>query len=320
MRVVKPVPGPPPMHPAAGVFSLGELDSPAVQHLATRSSELFQDIDAHDRPLGDAVVGILFTKTSTRTRTAFTVGTIALGGTPIAYGPADLQTNTGESLTDTARVFGTMLDALVARTAGPLEELREISRHGGIPVVNAMAAEEHPTQGVCDLGTIEVVRGGIDGVSVLYLGEGNNTATALAQGLSHYRNCRVTFATPPGYGLPASVLAESAQRAAPRGTTITEVHSMDALPDEVDIVYTSRWQTTGTFKADESWRESFRPFHIDERLMARWPEAWLMHDLPANRGEEVSGAALDGPRSIAWLQARMKLTSAMAVLEWATEC
>lgn len=311
--------GPPPTRTPQGIFSLGSLQRETVNHIVNRSCELYADIQAHDRSLRDKIVGILFTKTSTRTRTAFTAGAISLGGTPIAFGPHDLQTNTGESLVDTGRVLGQMLDILVARTSGPLAELRDISRYGGIPVINAMANEEHPTQGICDLAAIKMVLGSVDGARLLYIGEGNNTATALAQGLSHYSNCEVTFATPRGYGMPSGVLAEAAVRCATTGTSLTECHSMAELPERVDFVYTTRWQTTGTSKADAAWREAFRPFFVDAQLIDRWPGCWFMHDLPAHRGEEVSGDVLDGPRSIVWSQARMKLTSAMAALEWTAQ-
>ncbi|MEV6976017.1 ornithine carbamoyltransferase [Kitasatospora sp. NPDC093806] len=308
--------GPAPVREAAGVFSLGALDRDVVHGLVERSCELYADPTAHRRPLAGKVVGVLFAKTSTRTRTAFTSGVVRLGGTPIAYGPNDLQTNTGETLLDTGRILGSMLDLLVARTAGPLDDLYTISRAGGIPVVNAMAAEEHPTQGICDLASIRMMRGSVDGARVLYLGEGNNTATALAEGLAHHTGCTAVFATPPGYGVPAGVLAAAAERGRALGTEITEVQDVAELPAETDFVYTTRWQTTGTVKNDDLWRETFRPFYVDDALMSRWPAAWFMHDLPANRGEEVSARTLDGPRSIAWSQARMKLASAMAVLEW----
>jgi ornithine carbamoyltransferase/carbamoyltransferase len=177
-----------------------------------------------------------------------------------------------------------------------------------------MATEEHPTQGLCDLATIRLHFGALDGVRVLYVGEGNNTATALANGMAHVPGASVTFMTPAGFGLPPDVLAGARAAAAARGTSVTEVHSMAELPEQVDIVYTTRWQTTGTTKRP-GWRQAFRPFYVDAALMQRWPDAWFMHDLPAHRGDEVAGDVLDGPRSLAWLQARMKLTSAMAVLE-----
>ncbi|MEU2059155.1 ornithine carbamoyltransferase [Streptomyces sp. NPDC013455] len=301
--------------PERGLFSLAELEPAHLHHLVARSVQLFRDRGAHDRPLRDRVVGVLFTRTSTRTRTAFHSATVRLGGTPIAYGPGDLQLNTGESVPDTGRVFGAMLDLLVARTAGPLAELRELSRAGGLPVVNAMAAEEHPTQGVCDLAVLLLAFGDLSGIRVLYTGEGNNTATALAHGLATVPGAHVTFATPPGYGLPADALAAARKSAAGGGARIEEIHDLADAPAEVDVVYTTRWQTTGTSKPDPSWREVFRPFHVDGALLARWPRALFLHDLPAHRGDEVAGEVLDGPRSLAWTQAAMKLPSAMAVLE-----
>ncbi|AZM56019.1 ornithine carbamoyltransferase [Streptomyces sp. WAC 01529] len=321
MLMMKSLGGSPPVSPERGVLSLGDLSRSSVHRLVQRSADLYQNLDDHDHPLRGKAVGILFAKSSTRTRTAFTVGCIRLGGSPVTYGPNDLQTNTGESIADTGRMLGCMLDLLVARTAGPLDDLRAMSRHGGLPVINAMATEEHPTQGICDLATVKMARGEIDGVRILYVGEGNNTASALAEGISHFAGCHVTFATPEGYGVPAATMESAAKRAATQHTTLTEVHSMDAIPDdaEFDFVYTTRWQTTGTTKPDPDWREKFLPFSVDDALMARWPHAWFLHDLPAHRGEEVSGSVLDGDRSLAWKQARMKLTSAMSTLEWAAQ-
>lgn len=308
--------GVPPEQESCGIFSLGDLNQETMHHIVDRSCDLFADPAAHDYPLRKTIVGILFTKTSTRTRAAFSVGAVSLGATPISFGPHDLQTNTGESLIDTARVLGAMLGLLVVRMSGPLEDLKLLSRHGGMAVINAMASEEHPTQGICDLAAIQLARGSVDGTRLLYVGEGNNTATALAHGFSHYADCRVTFLTPEGYGLPSDVLSAATARGAAVGTLVEEYHTMSRLPEHADIVYTTRWQTTGTSKADPAWREAFRPFFVDAGLLDRWPGSRFMHDLPAHRGEEVSGEVLDGPRSIAWSQARMKLSSAMATLEW----
>ncbi|MEV4438842.1 ornithine carbamoyltransferase [Streptomyces sp. NPDC049577] len=300
-----------------GLFSLSELAAPHIKSLTTRSVELFHDARAHDRPLEGLIVGILFTRTSTRTRTAFTAGAVRLGAATIGYGPGDLQLNTGESIADTGRVLGSMLDALVARTAGPLDELRELSRQGRLPVVNAMAAQEHPSQGVCDLATLALAFGDLGGIRVLYVGEGNNTAVALAHGLATVPGARLTLATPAGYGVPERELRAARHRAGTTGATVEQIHDLAQAPPEADVVYTTRWQTTGTAKPDPDWREAFRPFHVDEALLNRWPRASFMHDLPAHRGDEVAGRVLDGPRSLAWTQAAMKLSSAMAVLEWA---
>ncbi len=311
----EPFTGPPPPRTPRSLFSLADLPTATLHRLVERSCDLYHDPGAHDDPLRRRLVGVLFTRTSTRTRTAFTAGALRLGAQVVTYGPGDLQTNTGESLEDTARVFGMMLDALVMRTSGPLAEMRRMADAGGLPVINAMAAEEHPTQGVCDLATMRLHRGTIEKTRLLYVGEGNNSATALAQGLSHFPGAELTFLTPPGYGLPERVRREAADRAAATGGTLREIHRPEHLPAAVDVVYTTRWQTTGTSKPDPGWREAFRPLHIDAEFLAAWPQAMFMHDLPAHRGEEVTGEVLDGKQSIAWSQSRMKLCSAMAVLE-----
>lgn len=309
--------GPPPARQERGLYSLAELDGTRIAALTARSAALFRDPAAHDRPLTGRAVGILFTKTSTRTRAAFTVGALRLGGSPVSFGPQDLQLNTGESIPDTGRVLGSMLDLLAARTAGPVHELRELSRHGHLPVINAMSTEEHPTQGVCDLATLALAYGDLAGIRVLYVGEGNNTAVALAHGLATVPGARLVCATPGGYGLPERELSRAVRRAAAVGAVIEEIHDPQAAPADVDVVYTTRWQTTGSTKPDPGWREAFRPFHVGPRFMARFGNAAFMHDLPAHRGDEVAGAVLDGHRSLAWTQAAMKLYSAMAVLEWA---
>ncbi|MFB6888200.1 ornithine carbamoyltransferase [Kitasatospora sp. NPDC056327] len=299
-----------------GLYSLADLDDGAVRRIVRRTIDLHADRDAHDRPLAGRLAGMLFTKTSTRTRTAFTTGAVRLGAHPVTFGPADLQTNTGESAADTGRMLADMLDVLVVRTAGPVRELRELSGGGLLPVVNAMSAEEHPTQGLADLATLTHHFGGLDGVRVLYLGEGNNTAVALARALSRQPGCHTVFACPRGYGLPAPVLAAAAADAGRGGGSVTQCDNPAAVTGPVDAVYTSRWQTTGSSKADASWRDAFRPFHVDAAVLGRWPGAVLLHDLPAHRGEEVSGEVLDGKSSLAWTQARMKAAGAMAVLEW----
>lgn len=298
------------------LISVGDLSPSELKTLVSRSHELFTDRHRHDSPLAGKVVGTLFTATSTRTRTAFTVAAIRLGACVISYGAGELQTCTGETFGDTARVLGGMVDGIVIRDAVDAADLRGFARLAGIPVVNAMAREEHPTQGISDLAMLVTRFGALDGIHLVYLGEGNNTASALAFSLALTPGTSLTLATPSGYGLDPSILHRAQELAAVTGSRVTEVHDPDAIIGLVDVVYTTQWCTTGTVKLDPKWRDSFLPFKVDERLMARWPTAVFMHDLPAHRGEEVAAGVLDGARSIAWDQAHMKLASAMAVLEW----
>ncbi|MEU8387333.1 ornithine carbamoyltransferase [Micromonospora sp. NPDC048842] len=271
---------------------------------------------AHTRPLAGRVAGIYFSRTSTRTRTAFSAGALRLGAQIIAFGPADLQLNTGETNADTGRVMSRMLDVLVARTAADPAEMREWAAQDRMAVVNAMSADEHPTQALTDLTTMTRRFGHIDGLRVLYVGEGNNTATALALALTRFQGVTLEMRTPPGYGLPPAYRLGATEQAARYGCSFAERHDMDDLPANLDVVYTTRWETTGTVKPDPRWREVFAPFTVDAGLWQASPKAVFMHDLPANRGDEVSAEVLDGPASIAFDQAENKMHSAMAVLEW----
>jgi ornithine carbamoyltransferase len=139
---------------------------------------------------------------------------------------------------------------------------------------------------------------------------------ALARALCRFQGVHLELRTPPGHGLPPEVSDMAVARGAARGAVVVERHDMRDLPADTDVIYTTRWQTTGTVKSDADWRDVFAPFQVDASLWQDSPKAVLMHDLPAHRGDEITGEILDGPNSIAFTQAGFKLWSAMAVLEW----
>ncbi|MET7370613.1 ornithine carbamoyltransferase [Streptomyces sp. NPDC005566] len=296
------------------LISISDLTDDDLRGLVERGAEFAAG--ARAKSLEDAIVGIYFRRTSTRTRTAFTSGALRLGAKAVTFGPDDLQLNTGETTEDTGRVLSGMLDLLVARTADATEELRTWAAGGQMSVINAMSAEEHPTQGLTDLTTLQHHFGRVEGLRVLYVGEGNNSAAALALALTRFPGTELELRTPPGYGLAPEILATATEQAARSGSKVSEQHDMDARPSGLDAVYTTRWQTTGTSKPTADWREVFAPFQVTRELWEESPHAAFLHDLPAHRGQEVTAEVLDGPASIAFTQATHKLHSAMAVLEW----
>ncbi|GAA2147734.1 ornithine carbamoyltransferase [Actinomadura napierensis] len=302
--------------PARHLLSIDDVSDADLRALVDRGAALSRGEADPPRPLDGQVAGMHFRMTSTRTRAAFSVGALRLGAHVLALGPGDLQTGTGETSADTGRVLAGMLDLIVARTGGAVAELRGWAAQDRMSVVNAMSGTEHPTQALADLATLRLRFGDVEGLRILYVGEGNSTAAALSLALSRFRGVELELRTPPGYGLAPDVLAAAGGHAARRGARITELHTMHAPPDDVDVIYTTRWQTTGTTKKDPDWRTAFGPFQVTEKLWAHSPKAAFMHDLPAHRGEEVTPGVLDGPDSIAFEQAANKLYSAMAVLEW----
>ncbi|HEY0641653.1 MAG TPA: ornithine carbamoyltransferase [Pseudonocardiaceae bacterium] len=302
------------------LLSISDLSDDEMRYLVSRGAQYATRFAAGtaggEQPLAGHVVGIYFRKTSTRTRTAFSTGALRLGAQIVTFGPNDLQENTGESSEDTARVLSSMLDVLVARTTGAQEELEGWAQQDRMSVVNAMTGPEHPTQALADLTSLMLHFGRIEDLRLLYIGEGNNTATALARSLTRYPGVELWMVTPPGYGLDAATSATAVQQAEQSGCRFVETHDPAAPPATVDVVYATRWQTTGSSKPDPDWRTIFAPYQVDEKMMARYPDAVFMHDLPAHRGEDVTAEVIDGPTSIAFRQAENKLYSAMAVMEW----
>lgn len=301
------------------LLSVAHLTDEELFHLVRMASDYAAGSaagSAYEKVLAGRVIGTYFRKTSTRTRTAFSAAALRLGAEVIAYGPGDLQENTGETVEDTGRVLSRMLDGLVVRTAGPDRELAAYADQDRMSVINAMSEGEHPTQALADLTTVQRLHGGIHGAKVLYVGEGNNSAVALALALTRFKDTELYVITPPGYGLPAATEQQAKKYAEASGSTFVCAEDLSQAPKSTHFVYTTRWQTTGTNKADPNWRTVFEPFRVDATLMARYPDARFLHDLPAHRGEEVTAEVLDGRASAAFEQAENKMHSAAAVLAW----
>ena len=301
------------------IVSIADLSKQEIIDIVDRGLAFATGREVSDRLLKDRIIGIYFRKTSTRTRTSFSSAALRMGAKIISYGPHDLQENTGESPADTVRVLSGMLDGFVARTAGSQEEMRTFAHQHRMSVINAMTKEEHPTQALADLTTMKQHFGALEGLRVLYLGEGNNTAASMALSIPMFSNTELFFYSPPGYGLDPKIKGLSQNIAMQNGSCIQEFHELNNLPDEVDVVYTTRWQTTGTTKQDSNWRDIFKPFTVSEDVKNKYINAIFMHDLPAHRGEEVDTSVIDGDDSIVFQQAENKLHSAKAVLEWCLE-
>jgi ornithine carbamoyltransferase len=310
------------LHDAPGgrrrhVLSVLDLEPEELLYLCRRAVRL-KHAPSDRQTLRGRTVGVYFRKTSTRTRTGFMVGAGRLGATTVYFGPGDLQTNTGETLEDTARVMAGYLDVLVMRTNEGVEEMKTFAAYPGMSVVNALSSDEHPTQALTDLATILEHFGRLEGITVLYCGEGNKSAASLALAMSRVPGTRLVLATPEGYGLDPAKLAAARALAAEHGAAVEETHDPDSVEAGVDVVYTSRWQEMGVSKPDPDWKTRFAPFRVTQALMDRvsGPGTVFMHDLPAVRGDDVDDEVLDGPRSLAWVQAQHKMFSAMAVVEW----
>jgi ornithine carbamoyltransferase len=301
-------------------LTVADLGYEVLDGLTNDAVAIARGLWADRRPLAGRFVGIYFSKTSTRTRTSFSVGAMRLGAQIVTYGPNDLQIVTGETVEDTGRVLAEYLDLLVVRTNEPLAGMAALAAQGRMGVINAMSDNEHPTQAIADLAVIKEQIGRLEGVHVLCLGEGNNTAAAQILAAAQVPGMRFTLVTPEGYGLPVAVLDQAHALAGKSGAVVLQHHRADMLPRGVDVVYTSRWTTMGVPKLDPDWLPRFRPYAVTRALMAEVSKPGggtvFLHDLPAMRGFEVTDEVLDGPGSRALRLAFHKMTSAMAVLSY----
>ena len=301
------------------VLSILDFNPEDILRLVQKAVDLGTRPETALFPLKGKTVGIYFRRSSTRTRTSFTVAAQRLGAGTIHYGPNDLQIVTGETIGDTARVLSGFLDVLVIRTNQPAAEMKLFASQDRMSIVNAMSEEEHPTQAIADLATIQETLGRLSDVHVLYVGEGNNTAASLALATAMVPGMQLTLVTPAGYGLPDSLLETAHALARKSGSYIEQHHRIDRLPRSVDVVYTTRWQTMGEQKSDPDWRAKFEPHRVTSammRMVSKPSGTIFLHDLPAVRGEDVTDEVLDGPQSRAFRQAEYKLFGAMAVLSW----
>ncbi|HET7023913.1 MAG TPA: ornithine carbamoyltransferase [Gemmatimonadales bacterium] len=261
-----------------------------------------------ERPLAGKTLGMIFAKSSTRTRVSFEVGTTQLGGHALFLSSRDIQLGRGEPVRDTARVLSRYLDGLMIRTFAQAE-VEELARFASIPVINGLTDLHHPCQILADLLTIKEQLGGWEGKVVAWVGDGNNMANSWldAAGLLGFE---LRLACPEGYE-PDHEIFERNQRL----TKITITDEPNEAVSGAHVVNTDVFASMGQEGEAEQRLQAFHGYQVDEALMARADKrAIFLHCLPAHRGEEVSEAVLEGKQSRVWDQAENRLHAQKALL------
>ncbi len=270
------------------------------------------------RRLYGYVIGLLFEKPSTRTRTSFEAAALRLGADVLYLPSGELQLSRGEPVKDTARVLGGYLDAIVARVYlhHTLEQLAEYSQ---LPVINGLSDLEHPTQAISDLFTIMERKGELPGISLAYIGDGNNVCNSLLLGAAatgmHFR-----AACPKGYEPDRGVLRKGKDLARKSGGSITVCQDPKDAAKLADVLYTEVWVSMGQETEREKRLSVFSSYQINQDLLDRAAdEAMVMHCLPAHRGLEITADVLEGAQSAVWVQAENKIYGAASTLDLVLE-
>jgi len=257
----------------------------------------------------------IFEKPSLRTRLSFEIAMVQLGGHAAYLSPAEVGLGRRESVADVARVVSRYVDVVVLRTFAH-ETIEEFARHSSIPVINGLSELSHPCQGLADVFTIQQHKGDLREVVAAYVGDGNNVAHSLLLGAAK-SGMTIRMAAPPGYevGPRYRALAENAARST--GARLEFTSDPRAAVRGADVVYTDVWTSMGQEQEYERRRRAFSGYQVNTALLAHAkPDAIVMHDLPAHRGEEVTDEILDGPQSVVFDQAENRLHTQKALLRW----
>ncbi len=264
------------------------------------------------KPRCDKTLGLLFTKASTRTRVSFTVAMYQLGGNVIDLNPNVTQVGRGEPLEDTARVLSRYLDALAIRTFAQ-KDIETFAEFAEIPVINALTDLEHPCQILADLMTIQECFGSLGGLTITYLGDGNNVAHSLLLG-GALAGVNVHVATPPNYQ-PDPQIVDQAKSLAQNKSQILITNDAIAAVEGAQVIYTDVWASMGQEDLADSRVPIFQPYQVNDSLIEHADkEAIVLHCLPAHRGEEITNEVIEGQRSRVWQQAENRMHAQKALL------
>jgi len=299
--------------PLRHFLSLLDLSPQEAQALLNRATELKQLVSAGEiyEPLRNRTLGMIFEKSSTRTRVSFEVGMSQLGGHALFLSPRDTQLGRGEPIEDSARVLSRMVDAVMIRTFEQ-EKLELFARYSRVPVINGLTDRFHPCQLLADMLTYQEYRGDIRGRTVAWIGDGNNMCHSYLNAARLF-GFELRIACPAGFCPDPDILAGAADRC-------TLLEDATSAAKGADLVVTDVWASMGQEEEQKEREQAFAPFQVDETLMKNAADdALFMHCLPAHRGEEVSASVIEGTHSVVWDEAENRLHAQKALLEFLME-
>ncbi len=296
------------------LLSIADLTYADITEIFVFSRELKRETQAGRCPplLAGRTLAMIFQKPSLRTRVTFEVGITQLGGSAIYLAPETIGAGERESITDIAHNLALWVDIIVARTFSH-EMLLELARAARVPVINGLTDLLHPCQVLADCFTLLEKRGGHTGARVVFVGDGNNVAHSWLHAAARL-GFDFTMACPPGYEPDPDIVAFARREA--RGS-IQVSHDPEAAVEGADVIYTDVWASMGQEQDAEVRRRVFRPYQVNERLVARAAaDVLVMHCLPAHRGDEITDAVLDGPHSVVLAQAENRLHVQKGIMVW----
>lgn len=293
------------------LLSIADLTPEGIRQLISTAVTL--KAEGWSSKLSAKVLALLFEKPSLRHRVSFEVAMRQLGGECIYLSPAEVGLGQRESIADVARVLSGYVDCIAARTFSH-QTLETLARYSRVPVINSLSDLEHPCQALADLLTIYEKKEVLEGLTLAYIGDGNNVANSLILAATL---CGINFriASPAGYALKDNILGRARDYAAASGSMIFCTEDPRQAVVGADIVYTDVWTSMGQESETEKHRRAFAVYQVNAAILSLAKEdAIFMHDLPAHRGEEATDEVMDGPQSVVFEQSENKMHMLKALL------
>lgn len=263
--------------------------------------------------LKNKTLGMIFSKSSTRTRVSFEVGMYQLGGHALFLSSNDIQLGRGETIYDTANVLSRYLDGIMIRTYAQ-SDVEDLAKYGSIPIINGLTDLLHPCQALTDMLTISEHKGKLAGLKLAYLGDGNNMAHSLLYAGAKL-GMQVSVATPEGFECNEEIVANAKEDAKKTGAVIDVSHDPVRAATGADAIYTDTWISMGQTGSKESRLATFHPYQVNSKMMGfAKQDAIFLHCLPAYRGYEVTEDVIDGPQSVVFDEAENRLHTQKAVM------
>lgn len=297
------------------LISLNDLTCEEINELIDLAIKLKKDNKegkTHHYLKGQSL-GMIFSKSSTRTRVSFEVGMYQLGGQALFLSSNDIQLGRGEPISDTAQVLSRFLDGIMIRTFKHSDVI-ELAERGSIPIINGLTDDEHPCQVLADLQTIYEHKGVLKGLKLAYIGDGNNMAHSLLHGCSKV-GMDIAVASPDGYTCGEKFVNEAKAAAEISGSKVLMTSDPIEAIKDADVVYTDTWASMGQESEKEIRAKIFAPYQVNKELFSyAKKDAMFLHCLPAYRGYEVTEDVIDGPNSYIFDEAENRLHAQKAVL------
>jgi ornithine carbamoyltransferase len=297
------------------LIDLIDLSPEEIENLFTLAAKLKKELRAGitHHLLRGKTLGMIFSKSSTRTRVSFEVGMYQLGGYAIFLSSSDIQLGRGETIHDTAKVLSHYIDGIMIRTFKHSDVL-DLAKYGTIPVINGLTDLMHPCQILSDLFTIYEKNGKLEGLKLAYVGDGNNVANSLLQGCA-ITGMDISVASPKGYECDAAIIEQARHAAKKSGSKVVLTEDPEEAVKDADVVYTDTWISMGQEAEKDLRLKVFMPYQVNKKLFSLAKEdAMFLHCLPAYRGYEVTEDIIDGPNSNVFEEAENRLHLQKAIM------